>query len=216
IFSPKFVKFEEQKLTAMEKRVYNIIGTVLFATLISINFAMAGNGDGKKQARHGKPVIAATHFRPTGVVGIDNITGVNNGGSAGVDGKTVDERALDGNNSGNNTSGNSNENNNAAPGKADSDNNNGLGNDVKSTSNSVSDVNVFPNPAEAETNVVTVGEILMHTIEVFDLSGKMHRSIVVPNGTDRVKVELSGLPTGIYMVVVKAGEKTFVKKIHKL
>jgi hypothetical protein len=67
-----------------------------------------------------------------------------------------------------------------------------------------------------ETNVVTVGEILGKSLDVVDLSGRRHKSILL-NGNQRTTISLGDLPPGIYMLIMTTEDgRNFVQRISKL
>ena len=82
-----------------------------------------------------------------------------------------------------------------------------------------SDLNVqmFPNPAIGFVNFsadfATEGDI---EIGLYDLQGKQVRNVSesgLSSGTHSIRMETTGLPAGIYMARIKAGEQVAVKKL---
>jgi hypothetical protein len=81
-----------------------------------------------------------------------------------------------------------------------------------------SKINLFPNPAIDEINIVTEGEVMWGVGQVVDLSGKVVKNFtisdVVSQNTNFVKVNLSDLNTGIYFIRFKTDKETYAKRIQ--
>ncbi|MBX7206651.1 MAG: aryl-sulfate sulfotransferase [Bacteroidia bacterium] len=71
-------------------------------------------------------------------------------------------------------------------------------------------VKVYPNPAQQQLTIETKGDF---AAEVYDMTG---RKVVTTHGTNNGLVDLSGLPKGVYSVVVKSGDQTDTVRITKL
>lgn len=170
------------------------------------------------------------------IVGIDNISGVyvgDNGGSnvnitlrpvvisGGIDTDTS------GDNGNTNTSGQTTY---AAPASGnETPNTGGIRNDNNSTPEIPNvkppvdtplpalskDVEVFPNPARDQTNIVTVAEILVRKVEVVDLSGRRHLIINPDTPTTHLNVNVSSIPTGVYIMIIETSTGTITKKLYK-
>jgi hypothetical protein len=80
-------------------------------------------------------------------------------------------------------------------------------------------VNLYPNPAKEVVNVeCTMNNVEIEAIEVFDVYGKLVRTVVGANNDSplQVRINVSGLANGMYFVRVTTEQgavtKTFVKK----
>jgi hypothetical protein len=150
---------------------------------------------------------------PWVIVGIDNITGVRSEGNNNDD-VTFTQRFAANNNhideggsgsdQGNNNSGTSTETENDAP-------SNSSGNTGNTT---ISEIGIYPNPVSSKATVVTVGEILLRSVQVYDLSGRMVGDVKANN--NRAEFDLSGYNNGVYMVMVQTNEGTKIHKIFKV
>jgi hypothetical protein len=72
------------------------------------------------------------------------------------------------------------------------------------------DINVYPNPAVTSFDLIVPEELIGETASLFDISGKSQKSFLIDNA--RMKIDVSGLPTGVYFM--KAGDctkKIFIK-----
>ena len=72
------------------------------------------------------------------------------------------------------------------------------------------EVNISPNPVRDILRITSLGN-LAHQYELFDQSGRLHRTGFIRHDTE---VDMTGLPQGIYFVSWKKGE--FVRKIVKI
>lgn len=75
---------------------------------------------------------------------------------------------------------------------------------------------VAPNPAS--TNAVytfSIGDNQFATIELFDVSGKMVKSIYSGNvkASDKCSIDVTDLPNGTYTIVLKAASQTYTTKL---
>lgn len=78
-------------------------------------------------------------------------------------------------------------------------------------------IDIFPNPIIDQTNIVTVGEILVRTGNVMDLSGRVVKNLVMNGDMNRITLDLSELHPGIYIVTIQTNiGTTIVKKIKKI
>ena len=81
-------------------------------------------------------------------------------------------------------------------------------------------VEVYPNPAEGEV-VVSVGSrqssvVSNVTLKIYDLFGrevKMLQDDVKSPGEYTVRIDVSDLPAGVYLVRLQAGEQSAVRKL---
>ncbi|MBE2245903.1 MAG: T9SS type A sorting domain-containing protein [Candidatus Competibacteraceae bacterium] len=81
----------------------------------------------------------------------------------------------------------------------------------------VRDMVIYPNPARDEVGVVTVGEILGKSIQVMDMSGKIHLEAKVNEGSQKTMIDITDLPAGIYLVSLTAyNGKTYIQKLYKV
>lgn len=156
------------------------------------------------------------------IVGIDNITGVfvddgGNNGTASGSFRLLD--ATNEQNTGNKGDGEVHPNRVKVPVSNDkngppTNNNNNPTTDGKGGEEG--GFSVYPNPVVAETNVVTVGEILGKSLDVVDLGGRRHVSIQL-NGAQRSTINLSQLPPGVYMMILNTQDgRSFVQRFCKL
>jgi len=70
-------------------------------------------------------------------------------------------------------------------------------------------VNIFPNPTTDKVNVECVG---MSQIDVYNVEGKLVRSIQVEDDS----CQIDNLDSGIYMLRIRKGDETFVRRVVKM
>lgn len=165
------------------------------------------------------------------IVGIDNISGVAVGNDETSTQQTL--RPVSGLNDLNGSGGNSNsdagnvtyssvkvdfkinESNKSNPEKGG---NGGIANGGGSNSPTTKgDVTVFPNPVVDQTQVVTVGEILLRTGQVVDLAGKKQLDFQFSGDVNSALIDMSGLVSGIYFISLQTSDgQTIVKRVKKL
>jgi hypothetical protein len=71
-----------------------------------------------------------------------------------------------------------------------------------------------PNPTEYFTNVIVSFEYAKGTATLYDLSGRTIRSASI-NGEKTIPMELTNLPTGIYVIEIKTDTQTGGVKVIK-
>lgn len=85
------------------------------------------------------------------------------------------------------------------------------------SSSFVRDMLVYPNPAKDELGVVTVGEILGKLIVIVDMSGKVHKEVIVAENSHKTTIDITDMPAGIYLVNLSATNgKTYIQKFYKV
>ena len=74
---------------------------------------------------------------------------------------------------------------------------------------------VYPNPTNG---ILTIEDFNVRkgNILVFDSQGKLIKSLVKPESTKDLIIDLTGQPSGLYNIHVKKGDKTAVLRISKL
>ncbi len=81
----------------------------------------------------------------------------------------------------------------------------------------VKDMLVYPNPAKDELGVVTVGEILGKSINIIDMSGKVHKEVKIAENSHKTIIDITDLPAGIYLVNLTAvNGKSYIQKFYKV
>ncbi|MEY3442309.1 MAG: hypothetical protein RLZZ519_590 [Bacteroidota bacterium] len=80
------------------------------------------------------------------------------------------------------------------------------------------EVSVFPNPTRDHVTLrVTKAGTQELAATLVDLDGKVLRTLQINDATDQAtKIDLSGLPSGIYILQLKAGEEHVTQRILKL
>ncbi len=79
------------------------------------------------------------------------------------------------------------------------------------------ELNIFPNKTEDVLIIsgITSTSTEKYLLQVFDVTGQLvYTAELVPNGQDLVKVHLSGISSGIYLISLTSGTKNKVKKIN--
>ncbi len=85
------------------------------------------------------------------------------------------------------------------------------------SSSFIKDMLVYPNPAKDELGVVTVGEILGKSIVIIDMSGKVHKEVMVAENSRKTTINITDMPAGIYLVNLTATNgKTYIQKFYKV
>jgi len=73
--------------------------------------------------------------------------------------------------------------------------------------------NIFPNPAK-EMVEIRLGEFSGEArIELFNTTGMLVKSVDVNSNTQTTRLELSGLSSGLYQMVIRSGEKYENRKL---
>lgn len=86
-----------------------------------------------------------------------------------------------------------------------------LSNDVLSYEN----IKVFPNPAKDVLNVTLgINDVSFNEINLFDITGRWITNVRIDNSDkNHLKVDVSDLHPGIYMLKLQSGDKQFIEKI---
>jgi hypothetical protein len=200
-----------------------------------------GKRNGKQLPEYGNPIS-----NPHGIVivGIDNITGVkvDNGGGVDVTAKDESNQGNNGIEGGDafNPDPKDDDEDPIVPGQPSQNNPVSDLPEENSTSSSMSsqtfgtddsrgrvnpetnkqvkgDVSIFPNPADGQSEIVTVGEILMRGVQVYDQSGKPVTAFLpATDGGLRVALDLSQFRPGLYIVMVQTtNNRTITKKLYR-
>ncbi|ROH99707.1 M28 family peptidase [Chryseobacterium daecheongense] len=82
-----------------------------------------------------------------------------------------------------------------------------LGTEEK-TVNKIESVKVYPNPAKDVLHIDLPSEVKNFKVEVTDMNGRL-----ILNKENETKLNVSGLSKGAYLVTLKSGEQTAVRKI---
>jgi len=88
------------------------------------------------------------------------------------------------------------------------------GNSIVETQDISSSVQVYPNPAQNELTIEN-GELRMENVAIFDICGKLLNNYQLSNGNSQLKIDVSYLASGIYLVKVKTAQGETIKKIVK-
>jgi hypothetical protein len=73
---------------------------------------------------------------------------------------------------------------------------------------------VYPNPTNDKVTILFNTTLNKGTLRVIDNNGKLCRSAAI-NGTDRMEVDLSTLPAGLYCILIQTGSESATIKIIK-
>jgi hypothetical protein len=73
---------------------------------------------------------------------------------------------------------------------------------------------MFPNPTQSEVNIQYSGYGSDVELSIFDLTGRLMKTEQLPIKSNNLLLNVSSYPTGIYIVVIKQGEKLLSQ--HKL
>jgi PKD repeat protein len=89
---------------------------------------------------------------------------------------------------------------------------------VKDISSNIEQVNIFPNPADDNLNLsLRLKERMDLTINVTNLLGQrlISENISLESGTQISRINLHGLPTGMYLLSLSSGTEVITYKIYK-
>ena len=75
--------------------------------------------------------------------------------------------------------------------------------------NTVSQINVYPNPAKNLINIVS--NEIMNKVEVFNSSGKS--MIINIENSDKIQINVSNLKTGLYFISIQTPSKRIIEKV---
>jgi len=82
---------------------------------------------------------------------------------------------------------------------------------------SVSDFELFPNPASGQVNIAMyLKQSTPIRIELYDLQGRKVKSIFngdLPSGIRTLNTDVAGVEPGIYFIVINAGNQRLTKKV---
>jgi hypothetical protein len=79
-----------------------------------------------------------------------------------------------------------------------------------------SSVNVYPNPTSGPVQISIGRDVVGASgIEIFDVTGKLVTRVNDLNGRDHVTIDLSAMPAGMYIGMLKSGRETHSFKILK-
>lgn len=84
-------------------------------------------------------------------------------------------------------------------------------NEVKNNIKNSSGIQIFPNPVSDSFSIKLSGNIKIESVKIFDSTGKLLKNIIHDND----KVNISGLPSGIYFVKIKTDKGDYATKIIK-
>ncbi len=90
---------------------------------------------------------------------------------------------------------------------------NATGRNIGIVENELSDVQIFPNPAQNWLRINLDDEIKLEEVEILDITGKPVLNITLEEGQKEFSVE--GLTKGVYIVKIIAREGTITEKIIK-
>src|SRR5690606_8253699 len=76
-------------------------------------------------------------------------------------------------------------------------------------------VQVYPNPAQDEVNVVFKQVAGKATLALSSVTGKVIYKKAVQGGTGRETIQLTGVPPGIYIVELKGQNISYTQKLIK-
>jgi len=77
-------------------------------------------------------------------------------------------------------------------------------------------ITIFPNPARDQIVVSAIQSgSRISGYQIYDLNGRLLRSSVVRNGFPKINVDISDLPTGMYLISVKVNDCDFVSRFLK-
>jgi hypothetical protein len=71
---------------------------------------------------------------------------------------------------------------------------------------------VYPNPAKEQLTVVGLDELNINKIEIFDISGKLMKTVGVYETSEELKINISDLNEGIYFIKLGEYVGKFVKQ----
>ena len=72
---------------------------------------------------------------------------------------------------------------------------------------------VYPNPFAS--HITINGEDEIHSIRIFDISGKVVEQIQVTEGKKQLEIQLDNLKSGIFFVQIESSGNTVIRKIIK-
>ncbi len=70
---------------------------------------------------------------------------------------------------------------------------------------------IFPNPVKNTLNVVINQPVQNNTLKIFDANGKILRTILLPNNSSTIAIDVSKLAKGYYMLTDGSCSKFFIK-----
>jgi hypothetical protein len=75
------------------------------------------------------------------------------------------------------------------------------------------DMSVSPNPTSGALKINGINNLRNLSVEILTVSGKKIKQLSPMQSGNEISMDLSGLPKGIYMVMVNSKQKSFSKKI---
>ncbi|MDB9961610.1 T9SS type A sorting domain-containing protein, partial [Oceanihabitans sp.] len=79
----------------------------------------------------------------------------------------------------------------------------------------VSSLKIYPNPAIDNLNLTNSKGVLIESINFYDISGRIVKRIDVNNNDLYIRVNISELSSGIYLMILDSDRGQFKKKVIK-
>ena len=72
-------------------------------------------------------------------------------------------------------------------------------------------INIYPNPVTDYVNIQIKGNLTTEDIQIYDRLGRIVRDAKISSGKNKIKI--TGLPSGIFFLKMRIGDKEIIKKI---
>jgi len=74
-------------------------------------------------------------------------------------------------------------------------------------------ISAYPNPFNTKVNLMLQCPNMPGELKIYSTDGRIVRSILIPKGNNEITIDASDMPTGTYLVIMRAGEMTVSKTI---
>lgn len=80
----------------------------------------------------------------------------------------------------------------------------------------IQDIQLFPNPAKEEVSIKIPSGETIHTISIYDSTGKIINRIPIHTNTNTLTIPISPVSKGLYMLTIETDQRTVTKKLIKV
>ncbi len=75
--------------------------------------------------------------------------------------------------------------------------------------------NIYPNPTSSDVVISWDAKVSVEALQIFDLQGKLLKHLSVETNVSQKSIATSDLSSGLYFVVLSAGDETIQRKLIK-
>ena len=75
------------------------------------------------------------------------------------------------------------------------------------------EVKIFPNPTADQINIELGSSNLINEIEILDMQGRILKTVIIENGQQYQTLNVNEFSKGVYLIKIKAGNESIIKKV---